>query len=51
VNAGHDLTLENLAALRAVVEIDEVSIGHHVTIDALHMGWTAALAAYMHACR
>ena len=51
VNAGHDLTLENLPALRAVVEIDEVSIGHHVTIDALHMGWTAALAAYIHACR
>ena len=27
--------LENLAALRASVEIDEVSIGHQVTIDAL----------------
>jgi pyridoxine 5-phosphate synthase len=51
VNAGHDLTLENLAALRASVEIDEVSIGHQVTIDALLMGWAAALTAYMHACR
>jgi pyridoxine 5'-phosphate synthase PdxJ len=27
--------LENLAALRASVEIDEVSIGHQITIDAL----------------
>jgi len=33
------------------VEIDEVSIGHQVTIDALLMGWAAALSAYMQACR
>ncbi|MBM3588765.1 MAG: pyridoxine 5'-phosphate synthase [Alphaproteobacteria bacterium] len=51
VNAGHDLTLENLAALRASVEIDEVSIGHQVTIDAVVRGWAAAPTAYMQACR
>lgn len=50
VNAGHDLTLDNLPVLRASVELDEVSIGHHVTIDALVMGWNAALTAYVEIC-
>lgn len=51
VNAGHDLTLENLPVLRDVITIDEVSIGHQVTIDALNMGWIAALSAYINICR
>ena len=50
INAGHDLTLDNLPVIRGAFEIDEVSIGHHVTTDALRMGWTAALQAYIAAC-
>jgi pyridoxine 5-phosphate synthase len=49
VNAGHDLTLANLPALIDRVRIDEVSIGHALTVDALHMGWTAAVQAYIRA--
>jgi len=47
VNAGHDLTLANLAAFQAAVPgVDEVSIGHGITADALLMGFPAAVAAY-----
>ena len=47
VNAGHDLTLANLPAFQAaVVGVDEVSIGHGITADALLMGFDAAVRAY-----
>lgn len=47
VNAGHDLTLDNLGALcRAIPWLAEVSIGHALTADALHMGLSAAVTAY-----
>ena len=47
LNAGHDLTLDNLPTLaRAIPWIDEVSIGHHLIGDALWMGLGAAVAAY-----
>lgn len=47
VNAGHDLTLANLPAFQAaVVGVDEVSIGHGLTADALLMGFDAAVRAY-----
>ena len=47
VNAGHDLTRENLPALfQAIPWIDEVSIGHYLTVDAFEMGFEAAVAAY-----
>ncbi len=47
VNAGHDLTLDNLPTLaRAIPWIDEVSIGHHLIGDALFMGLSAAVKAY-----
>lgn len=39
VNAGHDLTVENLPALKqAVPRLAEVSIGHALTADALEFG-------------
>lgn len=48
VNAGHDLSLENLARfIAAVPECDEVSIGHAITADALSMGWHGAVSAYL----
>jgi pyridoxine 5-phosphate synthase len=47
VNAGHDLTLANLPAFQAaVVGVDEVSIGHAITADALLMGFPEAVRAY-----
>lgn len=47
VNAGHDLTLENLPALVAKVQpLDEVSIGHGITADALVLGFGEAVRRY-----
>jgi pyridoxine 5-phosphate synthase len=48
VNAGHDLNRDNLAAFaRAVPGLDEVSIGHALIADALELGYTAAVKAYL----
>jgi pyridoxine 5-phosphate synthase len=47
VNAGHDLTLDNLAAFQsAVPHVDEVSIGHGITADALILGFAEAVRQY-----
>ena len=47
VNAGHDLNLENLRRFAdQVVGLQEVSIGHALTVDALKMGMAAAVKAY-----
>lgn len=48
VNAGHDLNRDNLAAFaRAVSGLDEVSIGHALIADALELGYTATVKAYL----
>lgn len=48
VNAGHDLSRENLADfLRAVPGVREVSIGHAFVSDALELGYDAATRAYL----
>lgn len=48
VNAGHDLSLENLAPfIRSVPQCAEVSIGHAITSDALLMGWDTAVKSYL----
>lgn len=48
VNAGHDLTLDNLAAFQAAVPgIAEVSIGHGLTADALLLGFAEATRRYV----
>ena len=50
LNAGHDLTSENLPALiRAIPEIDEVSIGHALICDALSFGMKDTVARYLKA--
>lgn len=49
VNAGHDLNLHNLPRFAEIPELLEVSIGHALTVDALHLGMTAAVAAYRRA--
>jgi pyridoxine 5-phosphate synthase len=47
VNAGHDLTLDNLGAFCASIPwLDEVSIGHAITADALELGFAGAVKAY-----
>ena len=47
LNAGHDLTLANLPAFQAAVPgIDEVSIGHGITADALLVGFAEAVRQY-----
>lgn len=51
VNAGHDLTIDNLPALmEAAPMIAEVSIGHALTADALIHGYRQAVKLYRQAC-
>ncbi|GGA47090.1 pyridoxine 5'-phosphate synthase [Pelagibacterium lentulum] len=47
LNAGHDLTLANLPDFQAHVPgVDEVSIGHGITADALLYGFAKAVRKY-----
>ncbi|HQQ62421.1 MAG TPA: pyridoxine 5'-phosphate synthase [Pseudomonadales bacterium] len=47
VNAGHDLNLHNLPTLLVALPVlEEVSIGHALTVDALYSGLAATIAAY-----
>ena len=47
LNAGHDLSLENLKYFTDVIPwVDEVSIGDALICDALYMGLEATIAAY-----
>ena len=50
VNAGHDLNLANIPAYVMTVEaLTEVSIGHALICDALYIGLTQAIKAYLKA--
>lgn len=52
VNAGHDLTHENLGALVGSIPwLEEVSIGHALVGHALWVGWERAVGDYLAACR
>lgn len=47
VNAGHDLSLENLNYMYTQIPyLDEVSIGHALISDALYLGLEKTIAAY-----
>ena len=47
INVGHDLNLNNIAALIAAMPtMNEASIGHELTADALVMGFAATIKAY-----
>lgn len=47
LNAGHDLSLENLAYFHErVPEVDEVSIGHALVCDALYLGLEETIKRY-----
>jgi pyridoxine 5-phosphate synthase len=51
VNAGHDLTLDNLPPLVArIPDLAEVSIGHALTADALIHGMAETVRLYRKAC-
>lgn len=48
LNAGHDLSLENLAwFIRTIPWTDEVSIGHALISDALYLGLEQTIRAYL----
>jgi pyridoxine 5-phosphate synthase len=50
VNAGHDLDLKNIPTyVKAVKGLQETSIGHALINDALYMGLTRAVKAYLKA--
>ncbi|MDD6748713.1 MAG: pyridoxine 5'-phosphate synthase [bacterium] len=50
VNAGHDLSLVNLAYFHQCIPwLDEVSIGHALVCDALYMGLKETIEAYRNA--
>lgn len=51
VNAGHDLNLLNLQQFRQLPGLTEVSIGHALTVDALSIGLSAAVAEYLKLCQ
>lgn len=47
VNAGHDLSLDNLEVfLKACREVSEVSIGHALTAEALQFGFAETVRRY-----
>ena len=47
LNAGHDLSLENLAYLKQQIPwMDEVSIGHALVCDALYLGLKKTIEDY-----
>ncbi|MBB3975270.1 pyridoxine 5-phosphate synthase [Rhizobium azooxidifex] len=51
VNAGHDLTVANLPPLAArIPALDEVSIGHGLTADALEYGMAETIRRFCRAC-
>jgi pyridoxine 5-phosphate synthase len=51
INAGHDLTVDNLPGLaRAIPALLEVSIGHGLTADALEYGMAETVRRFVKAC-
>ena len=51
INAGHDLTVDNLPALaKALPNLLEVSIGHGLTADALEHGMAETVRRFVRAC-
>jgi pyridoxine 5-phosphate synthase len=49
VNAGHDLDLDNLPRFAQLPGLQEVSIGHALTVDAIRLGLATAVRAYQQA--
>lgn len=50
VNAGHDLDLNNLAVFLSIPYIQEVSIGHALTVESLEFGVAEVISKYLKIC-
>ena len=51
INAGHDLTVDNLPTLaKRIPDLAEVSIGHGLTADALVHGMAGTVKRFLEAC-
>ncbi len=50
INAGHDLDLNNLPRFCNIPGLQEVSIGHALTVEALEKGWTETVTRYVNIC-
>ena len=50
INAGHDLNLKNLAIYKTLPGLQEVTIGHALTVDALLIGYDKAIKKYLELC-
>lgn len=51
VNAGHDLSLENLAKFVSIPGILEVSIGHALIVECLEFGLPSVARRYLQICK
>lgn len=51
INAGHDLNLDNLGYFAQLPGLAEVSIGHAITVDALHYGLEETVKRYLQLLR
>jgi pyridoxine 5-phosphate synthase len=51
VNAGHDLSLDNLGDFLAIGGVLEVSIGHALTIECIEQGLGTVIPRYLALCR
>ena len=52
VNAGHDLSLENIAFFRAEIpNLLEVSIGHALVSESIYYGLEKVIASYLEKLR
>jgi pyridoxine 5''-phosphate synthase len=51
VNAGHDLSLDNLGDFLALGGILEVSIGHALTVECIELGMETVISRYLALCR
>jgi pyridoxine 5-phosphate synthase len=47
INAGHDLSLQNIEALKKCGHVDEVSIGHAIMTDSLKYGFESTIMQYI----
>jgi len=50
VNAGHGLTLENVASIAELAEIEELNIGHSIVARAIFVGMEEATREMLKAC-
>ena len=47
INAGHDLSLENIAFAQEIPDLLEVSIGHALMSESLYLGFEAVVKRYL----